>query len=181
MYVCICQKSPQKCDQLSCEYVSCVSYVSCTICIICNKCICVFFQVCTNNVTNYFVTLYLLYHMYHVPYVSYVTNVFGYFPKFVPKMRPTILWVCFMCIICIMYYIMYNKMYLSIFPNFSQKCDQLFWKHVSCVSYVSCTICFIRNKCQRQHRVVVVVVVVPMRQCSSHGRPHATKWSVRTS
>ena len=59
-----------------------------------------------------------------------------------------------------MYYIMYNKMYLSIFPNFSQKCDQLFWKHVSCVSYVSCTICFIRNKCQRQHRVVVVVVVV---------------------
>ena len=43
-----------------------------------------------------------------------------------------------------------------------------------CVSYVSCTICFIRNKCQRQHRVVVVVVV-PMRQCSSHGRPHATK------
>ena len=42
MYLCIFPHLSHKCDQLFCEYVSCVSYVSCTICIICNKCICVF-------------------------------------------------------------------------------------------------------------------------------------------
>ena len=38
-------------------------------------------------------------------------------------------------------------MYLFIFPNLSQKCDQLFREYVAGVSYVSCTICIICNKC----------------------------------
>ena len=37
-------------------------------------------------------------------------------------------------------------MYLCIFPNLSQKRDPLFCEYVSCVSYVSCTICIICNK-----------------------------------
>ena len=34
-------------------------------------------------------------------------------------------------------------MYLCIYPNLSQKCDQLFRVYVAGVSYVSCTICII--------------------------------------
>ena len=59
---------PQKCDQLFCDFVSCVSYVSCAICIIYNKCMCS--KICPKNVTNSFASLSHVYHTYHVPYVS---------------------------------------------------------------------------------------------------------------
>merc|ERR1712023_269631 len=72
------RKLPQKCDQLSCEHVSCVSRVSCTIGIICNRCICVpphlprkLPQKCDQLSCEY-----LSFHVYHVPY-SYVTDGFS--------------------------------------------------------------------------------------------------------
>ena len=98
---------PQKCDELFCAFVSCVSYVSCTICTTYNKGM--FCQICPKNVTNCFAALSHVYHMYHVPYVPYLTSV-GV-------------------------------------SNLPQKCDELFCVFVSCVSYVSSTICIIHNKC----------------------------------
>ena len=70
---CICV-FPQICDQLSCEYVSCVSYVFPYVSYVTNVCVSPHLSQKCDQLSCEYVSCV----SYHVPYVSYVTNVFVY-------------------------------------------------------------------------------------------------------
>ena len=100
---------------------------------------------CPKNVTNYLVSTYHVYHVYHVPYASYVTDVFAY-SHICPGFRPK--------------NVTNSSLSLSLSMTLARLPGATIpWKRIPCGA----------------HARVVVVVVVPMRQCSSHGRPRSTK------